>query len=101
MIPTAMNQNEWPFGLTNGIPNPPEQSELVKTIIAMEKELRDLRSQVGQINATLEVNFGLNGRRQDGLMVNSKDKSPLMFMVAVLTEYGALLKVARATGGKS
>ena len=94
MNPTTTNQSSWTFG----IPEPPKHSQMVKDIIAMEKELADLRSEIGQIIATLEVNYGMDGRRQDGIAVDSKDKRPLMFMIAVLTEYSQLLTVARDTG---
>jgi hypothetical protein len=80
MNPTTTNQSSWTFG----IPEPPKHSQMVKDIIAMEKELADLRSEIGQIIATLEVNYGMDGRRQDGIAVDSKDKRPLMFMIVPL-----------------
>lgn len=95
------NQNDWPFGLTTRIPDRSKESQLVRDIIAMEKELDELRNQVGQINATLEVNYGMHGRKQDGLMINSKGLSPFMFMVAVLREYASLLRIAQTKADRA
>lgn len=88
MLPATTNQSSWPFG----IPEPPKHSQMVQDIIAMEKELEELRRQIGQIKATLEVNYGLQGRAQDGIRISSNGQTPFMFMVDVLTHYASLLR---------
>jgi hypothetical protein len=71
---------------------PPEPSPLVKQIADMEKELDELRREIGNIRATMIVNYGTEGRDVDGIKVDPEGKSNIKLLVEILTQYSNRLK---------
>ncbi len=71
------------FGTTR-MPSP-EPSELVQQIARLENEHERLSTELGQIQATLEINFGASGRSVGGIKVDSSNyNSTHLFLVEVL-----------------
>jgi len=69
---------------------PKEKSDLVEIIESMEKEVSDLRHQIGMVRATMCVNY-TQPRSQDGIVIDDLQASTIDMLVEVLKGYNKKL----------